>query len=71
MVEREFRAHWERLVFRDYLIAHPDVARRYQALKLELARLHATDRVGYTRGKSEFIDRVMEEALRTRRARPQ
>lgn len=65
MVERGFREHWDRLLFRDYLIAHPEVARRYQDLKLELARLYPSDRVGYTRDKAEFIDQVMVEALRT------
>ena len=69
MVEREFREHWDRLLFRDYLIGHPAVARQYQELKLELARLHPTDRVGYTRGKAEFINQVMAEALRTGRGR--
>jgi GrpB-like predicted nucleotidyltransferase (UPF0157 family) len=69
MVEREFREHWDRLVFRDQLIAHPDVARRYQELKRELSRQYPTDRVRYTRGKSEFIEHAMVEALRTGRSR--
>jgi GrpB-like predicted nucleotidyltransferase (UPF0157 family) len=61
MVERHFE-HWERLLFRDYLIAHPAIARDYQALKLTLAAEFPSDRVAYTKGKSEFITRVTQAA---------
>ncbi len=54
MVERDFE-HWERLLFRDYLIEHRDVAEQYGALKIRLAREHVHDRIAYTRGKTEFI----------------
>lgn len=64
MVEADFAGHWERLLFVDYLIAHPQTARDYEALKLRLATEHARDRVAYTEGKSEFIGRVMVEARR-------
>lgn len=59
MVEADFRSHWERLDFRDHLIAHPAQARAYEALKRRLAREHPHDRAAYTHGKSEFISRVM------------
>lgn len=64
MVEAQFQEHWERLLFRDYLIAHPEVARRYQALKLELAARHRGDRLAYGRGKAGCIEAVMAEARR-------
>ncbi len=64
MVERTFTEHWDRLLFRDYLIEHPRVAREYEALKLRLASDHARDRVAYTRGKTELIVRVTEQAKR-------
>ncbi len=54
MVERDFE-HWERLLFRDYLIEHRDPAKRYEALKIRLAREHMHDRIAYTRGKTGFI----------------
>ncbi|HVP12575.1 MAG TPA: GrpB family protein [Phycisphaerae bacterium] len=63
MVEGHFE-HWERLLFRDYLIGHPAVAAEYQALKLSLAAAHPNDRVAYTKGKTEFIVRVTEQAKR-------
>jgi GrpB-like predicted nucleotidyltransferase (UPF0157 family) len=61
MVEGHFE-HWERLLFRDYLIAHPEVADECGALKLKLARDHAGDRVAYTKAKTEFIARVTQLA---------
>ena len=64
MVEGHFAEHWDRLLFRDYLIDHPKVAREYEALKVRLASDSSRDRVAYTRGKSEFIVRVTEEAKR-------
>ena len=66
MVESHFDQHWDRLLFRDYLIAHPSVAREYESLKRRLASSHSGDRVGYTRGKTEFIVRVTERAKRER-----
>jgi len=62
MVERHFADHWDRLYFRDYLIAHPDVAAQYAALKTGLAAAHPNDRVAYTSEKSAFIRRVTAEA---------
>lgn len=57
MVERDFE-HWDALMFRDYLTARPDVAREYEILKLSLAHDHQKDRVAYTEGKTEFIQRI-------------
>ncbi len=62
MVEASFAEHWDRLLFRDFLIAHPERAREYSALKLRLAAQHRQDRVAYTRAKADFIVRVTEEA---------
>ena len=64
MVERDFTAHWDRLLFRDYLIEHPKVARDYEALKRHLATSTRCDRIAYTRGKTEFIVDVTEQAKR-------
>jgi GrpB-like predicted nucleotidyltransferase (UPF0157 family) len=64
MVEGHFADHWDRLLFRDYLIEHPPVARGYEALKLRLAADHPNDRVAYTQGKTAFIVAVTEEARR-------
>jgi len=59
---RTFQEHWERLFFRDFLIAHPQAARAYERLKTELATAHANDRVNYTKGKTAFIQRITAQA---------
>ncbi len=61
MVESDF-AHWERLLFRDYLVEHPDVARQYSELKKKLSQVHRHDREAYTHAKTEFIEAVTEKA---------
>ena len=64
MVEASFTEHWDRLLFRDYLIEHPEVAREYGALKARLALAFSNDREAYTRGKTEFVTDVTERARR-------
>ncbi len=44
--------------FRDYLNSHPDAAKKYSALKEELARRYPKDRVAYTKGKEDFIKSI-------------
>jgi GrpB-like predicted nucleotidyltransferase (UPF0157 family) len=56
------RGHWDRLLFRDYLIAHPEAARAYARIKRDLAAAHPNDRVAYTNGKTEFIQEIMTRA---------
>jgi GrpB-like predicted nucleotidyltransferase (UPF0157 family) len=46
------------LLFRDRLRAEPALAREYAKLKRRLAVEHAGDPLAYTRGKTEFIERV-------------
>ncbi|WP_377890593.1 GrpB family protein [Alkalihalobacillus sp. R86527] len=56
-------AQWkEKLAFRDYLRAHPAVAKEYEALKQTLASRYKDDRPTYTREKEPFIKRVLELA---------
>ena len=62
MVEGTFVEHWDRLLFRDYLIEHPEVAREYEALKVRLSAVSPTDRVAFTRGKTEFVLKVTRQA---------
>lgn len=62
MVEKDFEQHWDRLLFRDYLIEFPEVAKEYKNLKLSLAHDFPHDRLAYANGKKEFIDRVTRKA---------
>ena len=52
----------DRLLFRDYLRAHPDEAVRYAELKRELARQFSEDREAYTSGKTEYVYSIMQKA---------
>lgn len=45
----------DEIYFRDYLIAHPDVAKDYEQLKLRLWKQYEHDRDGYTQAKSELV----------------
>lgn len=67
MVEPHFE-HWDRLLFRDYLISHPETAAEYGRLKLELSTQFPNDRIAYTNGKTNFITRITELAKREARA---
>ncbi|MBD5234405.1 MAG: GrpB family protein [Bacteroidales bacterium] len=64
-VSRPTRFHFHRcgdraeICFRDYLIAHPDLAREYEALKLSLIPAYTHNRDGYTEAKSDFVSRVL------------
>lgn len=54
----EHSHHWNRLLFRDHLIAHPDTARQYGDLKTKLAASHHGDRIGYSNAKADFVVNV-------------
>lgn len=51
------------LAFRDYLRAHPEVAREYAELKLELARRFPADQEAYMDGKEAWIQATEARAL--------
>ena len=61
MVEPD-QATADRLLFRDFLRAHPEVARQYEALKQGLATAHPADRAAYTHAKTPFIAEVLQRA---------
>lgn len=46
--------------FRDSLLRHPDIARQYETLKIELAARHRHDRDAYTAGKTDFVNHISE-----------
>ncbi len=69
--ERVFHLHLRyagdnsELFFRDYLIEHSDVAKKYEELKLGLWKEYEHNRDGYTNAKTEFVQKYTEEAKRT------
>ncbi|HVS94047.1 MAG TPA: GrpB family protein [Mucilaginibacter sp.] len=53
---------WDRILFRDYLIKHPETAREYEQLKLKLAEEFKHERVAYRIVKTEFVNEITEKA---------
>lgn len=53
---------WNELYFRDYLMAHSEIADEYGKLKLHLSREYRHDRDGYTNAKTAFIQKYTELA---------
>jgi GrpB-like predicted nucleotidyltransferase (UPF0157 family) len=55
------------LAFRDYMIAHPEAARAYGALKKQLAERFPNDMNAYMDGKDSFVKYYEREAIAWRR----
>jgi GrpB-like predicted nucleotidyltransferase (UPF0157 family)/RimJ/RimL family protein N-acetyltransferase len=53
-----------KIIFRDYLLSHPEIAKEYEQLKNKLAREHTIDREKYTDAKLDFINRVLKLAIK-------
>ncbi len=68
--EKVFHIHFHKtgdndeIFFRDYLIAHPEVAKEYERLKLSLLPKYKNNRDGYTDAKSEFVLQIIKRALK-------
>lgn len=61
--------HWDYwMLFRDFLLRRGDIAEEYSRLKLDLAQKYAKERDAYTKAKSQFIVRVLDEARKERDA---
>ena len=56
----------DRLVFRDYLRAHPETTREYSRLKHDLADRFRDDREAYIGAKTGFVSAVVERARASR-----
>lgn len=54
------------LVFRDYMIAHPEDAQKYSELKRELARKYSNNIDRYMDGKDGFIQEIDNKATQWR-----
>ena len=62
--ERVFHIHFHQtgdnreISFRDYLIAHPDIAKEYERLKLSLLPQFKHNRDAYTEAKTDFVSKI-------------
>ena len=59
----------DELYFRDYLNDHPEVAKGYEILKLQLWKQYEHNRDAYTNAKTDFISRWTAEARKEYRGR--
>lgn len=74
--DKVFHIHFHRtedndeILFRDYLIVHPEAAKQHERLKLSLLPEFRHDRDGYTDAKSGFVSNVVELAKNYKLLRP-
>jgi GrpB-like predicted nucleotidyltransferase (UPF0157 family) len=62
--------HWDRwLIFRNLLRRSPQLRKKYEDLKKDLARKYADQRPKYTAAKSAFVDALVEPRLKAREQR--
>lgn len=52
----------DEVIFRDYLIAHPETAKDYERLKRFLLPAYRNNRDGYTEAKTSFVRSVLDKA---------
>lgn len=62
LVEQSSETGWVApLLFRDYLIAHPEELQAYNDLKKDLAKRYKDEREKYTEAKSDFVKDVLQK----------
>lgn len=66
MVEEGSEFWKQHILFRDYLRTHPEKAQQYYELKKMLASKYGSNREGYTEAKTQFIQSIVNEAVRRR-----
>ena len=55
----------DEIYFRDYLNAHPTVAKEYEHLKLEMCKIYKHNRDAYTNAKTDFVKKYTDLAKQT------
>lgn len=51
------------IIFRDYLLEHPDVVKKYEQLKQKISEKYKDERKKYTAAKNAFIQDILRKAL--------
>lgn len=57
-VHVRYKGDWDEIRFRDYLRNHDEIAKEYEALKVELAERYRNNREAYTDLKADFVKKV-------------
>ena len=55
------------ILFRDYLINHPEYIQKYELLKKEMVERYKNERKLYTASKNDFIKMVLELAIKEKK----
>jgi GrpB-like predicted nucleotidyltransferase (UPF0157 family) len=61
-VHIRYKGDWDEIIFRNFLINHPQEAQKYSELKFRLASEYFSDREAYTDGKTEYITGIIKIA---------
>ena len=62
VVEKEHQEWSKHILFRNYLLKHPEEVKAYSKLKQELLQKYEFDRGMYTDSKSDYITGIVEKA---------
>lgn len=57
-VHIRYKGDWDEIRFKDYLINHKEIAKKYEILKVKLADRFKNDREAYTDSKTDFIEKI-------------
>ena len=64
LITHNSKSRVNHIIFRDFLIQNPEFQKKYCELKRELAIKFKNDREAYTDAKSDFIEKVVQLALK-------
>ena len=62
VMEIDSKRYKDQIIFRDYLIKNSNALRRYEDLKIKLAKEFADNRKMYTASKNDLINELLNEA---------
>lgn len=62
VMEENSKRCTDTILFRNYLLKHPEIVKKYEDLKKELAEKYADNRKMYTASKNDFIQEVLKAA---------
>lgn len=62
VMEENSKRCTDTILFRNYLLKHPEIVKKYEDLKKKLAEKYADNRKMYTASKNDFIQEVLKAA---------
>lgn len=67
LTTKDSKSFLNAMLFRDYLIDHPNERQKYVDLKYKISKRVSGNRIEYTKLKSKFIKRIIAKAKKSRR----